>query len=535
MMLNSFATGGCLICNMANCVDEHRPAASRRSFLATAVAAPVAASSLLAMSASSVHAQSSQPAETDLPSGTFGLQADWTLIMQDGRMEVVDDAVVVVKDGAIDEVRRGGAATGNLTIRRLEGQLLTPGFISGHTHVTGGSATRGIIEGGRSYGRSIDILDTLNDDEYDALTEFNLAEILLSGCTTQVEMSFNLGQAKAYARAAKKWGVRGYVGSMMPDSSRLNPIWFREEDQVLLDSVPGTLEEVAANLAFGKELLAENLPLLKPMMAPHATDTHTPETMKAIYEAAKELGTGLHIHLSQSVRETDRVRRMWGMTPTEWLKSFGFFEMPVFGAHMGGCVPEIDFPVLKEGGGVYAHCPSGGGPGARGGLQPYVEALNAGVRTNVGIDTHSNDYLENMKLAVLFGRMRGRMLQDAGDKDLKLPTIWAAVQGATLNAADGLRRNDLGRIEAGARADLTSIDVSGFIVGTGASPREPLNHLHYANGNSVRDVLIDGSFKVADGTLVVADAAEIQRKGGDVVRKIWEVLDGEDWFTETER
>lgn len=521
--------GSCLICDLADCEGEHRPGLSRRKFMASAVAAPVAASAL----ALSVRPALAQTGET-LPSGTFGLHADWTLVVRQGALALLPDVVVVVKDGAIDGVRENGSL-GNLAVRRLEGQLLLPGFISGHTHVAGGSATRGIIEGGRSYARPLEIMEQLDDTELDALTEYNLAELLLSGCTTQVEMSFNLAQANAYARAARKWGVRGYVGAMIPTMARLNPIWFRKEDKVLTDSVPGTLEEVAENLAFGKALQAENLPLLQPMMAPHATDTHTPETMKAIYEAAKELGTGLHIHLSQSQRETDTVRRLWGVTPTQWLKELGFFEMPVFGAHMTGLDKEIDLPILKEGGAVYAHCPSGGGAGGRAGLQPYVEALAAGVRTNIGIDTHSNDYVENMKLAVLLGRTRGRMLQAAGDEDLPLPTIWAAVQGATLNAAEGLRRKDLGRIEEGARADLTSIDVSDFLVGDGVSPREPLNHLLYANGKSVRDVLVDGEFKVADGRLVVGDAEDISRKGGAVVSKIWDILDSEGWFTETDR
>ncbi len=36
--------------------------------------------------------------------------------------------------------------------------------------------------------------------------------------------------------------------------------------------------------------------------------------------------------------------------------------------------------------------------------QQYPEALGAGMNVNIGIDTHSNDYLENLKLAVLYGR-----------------------------------------------------------------------------------------------------------------------------------
>ena len=520
--------GGCLVCAGAHEASEHRPAASRRAFLAAAVGAPAAA----AGGSLSFKAQAQTAA--DLPKGAFALEPDWTLAWTNNAFELVDGAAVVVRDGAVEEVRRGGAPTGNLPKRRLAGQILMPGFISGHTHVAGGTATRGIIEGGRSYARPLELMEALSDAELDALTAYNLAELLLGGCTTQVEMSFNVAQAKAYARVARNWGVRGYVGGMVPGTARLFPIWFRRDDKVLTDSVPGTLREIADNLAFGRELKATG-GLVQPMMAPHATDTHTPETMAALLAAAKELGTGLHIHLSQSQRETDTVKRLWGVTPTQWLDKLGFFEMPVFGAHMTGMEPATDLPILKARGGVYSHCPSAGGAGGGGGIQPWVEALSAGAPTNIGIDTHSNDYLENLKLAVILGRTRARILQAGGAKDVKLPTIWSAVEAATVKPADGLRRKDLGRIEAGARADLVSVDVAGFMVGVGARPPEPLNNLLYADGRMVRDVLVDGAFKVADGALVVDDATEVSRKGAGVVQSIWKRLAEEKWFVETAR
>jgi cytosine/adenosine deaminase-related metal-dependent hydrolase len=146
---------------------------------------------------------------------------------------------------------------------------------------------------------------------------------------------------------------------------------------------------------------------------------------------------------------------------------------------------------------------------------------------NVGIDTHSNDYVENLKLAVLYGQARHSLL---GGKGTVNPRILDAVEGATRVAADGLGRPDLGRIKVGARADLSSIDVSGFLVGGGALPPEPLHNLLYANGRMVRHVMTDGVFQVWDGALVVDDAARVSEAGGAAVRKIWARLAGEGWF-----
>jgi cytosine/adenosine deaminase-related metal-dependent hydrolase len=315
---------------------------------------------------------------------------------------------------------------------------------------------------------------------------------------------------------------------MIPDTTRLWPIWFRQGDAALFASEPETLAEIAAALRFAKAHMNAGDGRIRPMIAPHATDTHTAKTMAAMAAAVRELGTGLHIHLSQSRAETERVRALWGMTPAQWLGTFGFYDFPVFGAHMTGLDWNVDPAALNAGGAVYAHCPSAGGAGA--GSQPYPEALAAGLRVNIGIDTHSNDYVEDLKMSVLAGRLRARLLKGKSAAPLREPTIWDSIRGATRIPADALRRPDLGRIAPGARADLCMIDVSGALVGSGALPPEPLNNLLYANGMMVRHVMTDGRFQVFDGHLAVADEAEVIAAGGRVVATIWKQLADEGWF-----
>ncbi|MGY8778443.1 MAG: amidohydrolase family protein, partial [Longimicrobiales bacterium] len=129
----------------------------------------------------------------------------------DGVPEVVHGVSVRVEGNRVVEVQRGQIAGGDQI--DLTGQLLLPGLISGHTHVAAGSSTRGLIEGGRSYARPLEIVENeLDDDQLDALTAYNLAELLRSGCTAQVEMSMSLRQARSYARVAERLGARGWVG-----------------------------------------------------------------------------------------------------------------------------------------------------------------------------------------------------------------------------------------------------------------------------------------------------------------------------------
>ena len=156
--------------------------------------------------------------------------------------------------------------------------------------------------------------------------------------------------------------------------------------------------------------------------------------------------------------------------------------------------------------------------------------LAAGVNTNIGIDTHSNDYVENLKLAVLKGEARWSLIRKTSAAPMRRPTIQDALEAATLGAARGLGRDDIGRIAVGAKADLISIDVSGLLAGAGALPPEPQYHLLYANGLMVRHVMIDGVFKVFGGTLRVGDEVELLEEGGAVVRKLWSQLASEGYF-----
>lgn len=520
--------GSCFICSGEG--GESGSTASRRSFMQAA-----AVSALAAGGASSAQAQGPKPELPFGPGEDFIIEAGWVLIETDGELDLLRDGYVLVRGGVIEEVR-AQPFTDNLPRLSLPGDILLPGFISGHTHCCSATPTRGIIEGPRSFQRPLEIVETLSDDELDALTALNLAELLRSGCTTQVEMSLTLRQAESYVRLAERWGVRGFPGSMIPNTERLFGIWFRPNDQVLFDSEADTLAEIEANLAFGKTHMGKGEGRIQPMMSPHACDTHTPATMQAMAEAARELGTGLHIHLSQGGQETAVVRRLWGKTPTEWLESYGFFsDGPVFGAHMSGLDWQVDPPILAKHGVVYSHCPSASGAGN--GSQPYPEALAAGLDINIGIDTHSNDYLENLKLAVLYGQARHGLRRglDPNGVPTQRPTIWHAVDAATRIPARGLRRDDLGVIKPSARADLISVDVSGLLVGAGALPPEPLNNLLYANGRMVRTVMTDGSLQVHDFRFVADDEQRVLAEGGAAVQKVWAQLAEEGWFTPTAR
>ena len=71
------------------------------------------------------------------------------LAFSGGAPGLLRGASVRVRDDRIEEVGTG-RLRGNARRVDARGQLLLPGFVSGHTHGCSATPTRGIIEGGRS-------------------------------------------------------------------------------------------------------------------------------------------------------------------------------------------------------------------------------------------------------------------------------------------------------------------------------------------------------------------------------------------------
>ena len=481
------------------------------------------------------------------------LAPSWLLAHINDEMVLLADHEVVVKNGRIEEVRPRTGSTDERV--DMPGQLLLPGLISMHSHVAGGAATRGYVEGnltpmskgaplrqGRQFLKAMVLLEDLPDEDLDTMTALNLAEILRGGCTTQVEMSKGLRSMQSYVRVAREFGIRGYPSGAVPGMKRILPIWKRgTDDQVLFDSVPETLAEIQENLDYARTINGVDDGRILPMMAPATNAVHTPETFAAMKSAAQELH-GLHIHLQAGygrAPQPDKVamNRLWGQDEIPWLHSMGIFDgsVRVFGAHLLGIDFERDLPLLANSSFTFANCPSGTGAGVTPAQWPWPEVLGAGVNSGIGLDTHSNDYIENLKMAVIYGRIRADFLGDSTPVPMVRPSIWTAVEAATLGGARGLGREDLGRIAVGAKADLTSIDVSGLFVGVGTVPREPLNHLMYANGLSVRNVMTDGQWQVRDGALTIVDEAALVHKAGKVVQRIWDDMAADGVFVDEPR
>lgn len=460
----------------------------------------------------------------------FIIEPSWTLAWEDNAFKLLRDHAVVVEDGHIAEISEG-RRRGRDQRLSCPGQLLAPGFISGHTHTSIVAMGRGVVGVSGIPQSPIRLADLLDEEDREVLARYRLAESLRGGCTTRFEQALSLDQAKAHLAAAQRYATREYLCAMTPGWTRLFPIWFRRDDQVLFDSEPDTLAEIAAICEWSLTNNNSNDSRVRMQMGPHAPNTLTPAAMRAVADAARELGNGIHTHLSQDAREIADIQRLWGKKPSEWIGEFGWYDGPLIAAHLRGMDPKVELPILAANNVTFGYCPWEGGISGTTVPRWWPEVLAAGVNTSIGLE-FSNDYVENIKLAVMYGGARYSLLPypDSSPVPLRNPSIWDAMRAATINGAAIVGRADLGRIAVGAKADLVSIDTTGYFVGSGAVPPQPVYNLLFANGLSVVHTMTEGNIQIYHGNLAVDDQQRVIAQAGAVMQKVWDEASAAGWF-----
>ena len=221
--------------------------------------------------------------------------------------------------------------------------------------------------------------------------------------------------------------------------------------------------------------------------SPHAPYSCNPDTIKLCVDLAKELNTGLHIHLAETQNEVVTIRDRYGKTATEYLSDLDVFDVPVVLAH-GIYISESDIEILKQHnirGGI-SHNPISNCK-LSSGICDVVNLRKNGINVGLGTDgigsTTTLDMFEEMKTAAYLQKINTMEPTSINAYDiLKMATI----EGAKVLGLD----NQIGTIEVGKKADLIFIKTDKIHL----CPENDIctNIVYSANGADVDSVMIDG-------------------------------------------
>jgi 5-methylthioadenosine/S-adenosylhomocysteine deaminase len=240
------------------------------------------------------------------------------------------------------------------------------------------------------------------------------------------------------------------------------------------------------------------------------------ELLRDARAAADELGTGIHIHLNESLSEVEISKEMFGRRPTEVAYDNGILGPDCIAAH---CVwlSDRELALMRETHTHVSHNPSSNAKLGNG-IARLPEMLAAGINVGLGHDAaecnNSRDMFEVMKWASLIHR--------ASRVDASIGQAPDVVRWACKNGNRGLNI-DAGELSPGKKADLIVVDTQNqmFTPLMPGSKEHVYSHLVFAaNGSCVETTIVDGVPIYLNREFRTIDEEEVLREANRAFRDI---------------
>lgn len=415
-------------------------------------------------------------------------------VIRNGRFAVnsADRSVLTgwmtVEDGRITYI--GETEPQNIEgVRQVDGSrlLFLPGLVNTHGH-----AAMSLLRG---YGDDLALQVWLQEKMWPMEAKFtgddvywgsslSILEMLKGGTTTFLDMYDHMDRV---AEAAEQSGIRavlmrGVIGLCPEDVQKAK------------------LEEA---VRFARNWHGQADGRITAMISPHAPYTCPPDYFVKFVEAAHELDLPLHTHMSETEREVEQNAADYGLRPVAHLEKLGMFTRPSLVAHAVHLTDEEIGILARHNVGV-SHNP-GSNLKLASGVARVPELLKAGVTVSLGTDgaasNNNLDMFEEMRLAALIHK------GVSGD-----PTAVPAAEAlrmATEYGAKSVFLPEVGRLEAGMKADLIAIDIDQPHL---LPHSDLLSHAVYsASAKDVAHVWVDGKQVVKNGECLTLDEERIRR------------------------
>lgn len=433
---------------------------------------------------------------------------------------VLDNAYLVVEDGRIAAIGTGMPEGDFDLTEDMAGRLVVPGFVNLHHHYFQ-TLTRAIPAGQR--GHLIDWLYAMypiwagmTPDDLAAATEASVAQLLLTGATTSVDHSYILprGVDHVEAEIAAARGTGARLALMRGSLTSIEADLEQRLTALLGPRAGGLVDDPATVLADMRRTIARHHDTAPGAMvtvglAPTTTTYDNPGFMRDVARIAAETGTRLHVHCHPRPDERALCAAR-GTTPLEFLDDAGWLTDRTFFAHATRLTAD-EMRRCADAGVAVAHCPRMIlRLGAR--VTPVHDMLAAGMRVGVGVDggasNDSGSMLGEMRVALLLHRLAGGEGEVPWQQWL---SPYRLLCMATRDAAAIIGRNDIGRLETGACADLAAFDLDS--VAYAGARTDPLSALLLAGDDDrAALVMVGGQVLVRDRRLLIADERAISAR-----------------------
>ncbi|WP_040906983.1 formimidoylglutamate deiminase [Streptomyces griseoflavus] len=402
------------------------------------------------------------------------------LDVRDGRIRAVHPGTPAPPPGA--EVLRG---------------LTLPGLANAHSHAFHRALRSTVQVGSGTFWTWREIMyataDRLTPDTYHALARAVYAEMALAGITTVGEFHYvhhapggmpyadPNAMGEALLEAAAEAGIRitlldtAYLSSGFGQPPTTHQLRFSDGDADAWARRCSTLRE-REHARIGA--------------AVHSVRAVPADQLATVAGWAEEREAPLHVHLSEQTAENDACQEIHGCTPAQLLALHGVLGPRTTGVHNTHLTAE-DIALIGGSGTGTCMCPTTERDLADG-IGPAAALQNEGSPLSLGSDSHAViDLLEEARAMELNERLRTRSRGHW--------TAAALLRAATADGHAALGWDDAGTIEAGARADLTTLALDSVRT-AGPLPRLGAETAVFAaTAADVRHTIVAGRHVVRDG------------------------------------
>lgn len=382
---------------------------------------------------------------------------------------------------------------------RASGMLAIPGLMNTHAHVPmvlfrGMAEDVTVVDWFNEYIWPLE--SNLTDEDVYWGAMLGMAEMIESGVTSVADHYFAMDEV---ARAVEQSGMRA------------NLCWavFAHEGEAKLERTCRFVQDWQGK-AGGR---------ITTWLGPHAPYTTTPEFLRLSARRARELGVGIHIHVSETFEQVRASLDQYGITPVKMLEETGVLDVPTILAHLRFPTDD-DLEILQKRETGVGHAPKTYlklGEQAVSLRKHLQSGIPVGLASDGAASSNSLDILEQLRLMVL--------AQKSAETDPTWMTVPQALEIAFQGSATVLGMGDrLGSIQAGKLADLVLMRQDGAHV----FPRfNPAANLVYSSRTSdVDTVICDGKVLLQAGKLLTIDKAEVKRQVATRLQRLSERVPG---------
>lgn len=423
-----------------------------------------------------------------------------TILTMNPAEQVLEDGYVLIENQHIKAIGTGICEEAcDIQIDGEQGVLM-PGMVNTHCHVsmipfrTMGDDCADRL---RRFLFPME-LESMTPELVYASAKYGICEMLLSGVTTFVDMYYYEEQV---AKACEELGIRGYLG------------------ETVLNAETCDSREPYGGLDYGEQFIKawKGHPLVTPMIAPHATNTNSPEALRKAYELAVTYDVPWTMHVSEMDYELTYFQEHYQKTPVEFLYEEGLLDERLIAAH---CIhmTEHDLQLMEQTGAGVAHC-IGSNTKAGKGVARVKDMLAHQIPVGLGTDgPSSGNTLDLFTQFRLFASFQKTWYQDRSLFPAKDIVALGTIGGAhVLGAGD-----EIGSIEPGKKADLVLVERNSVNMFPSYNPYALL--VYSANASQVDTVIVNGTVLVRHKKLVHVDLnvvkAELISHMGDFYEKV---------------